>query len=430
MTERLAAGRAGSKIVAVADRMGMLAQTRDALGKLYQPAFLQIHPLARMLVPGRPVGERGAALRELLLDAMQRLRPPHTTAYDAPSWRRYRSLYAFYLEGKGFDEIARDQGVSERQARRDLNRAVEEVRDLLWVRYCEIHEAPTRDEGETERRPEAGAVDDEVARIGSLAPGEPVDVVASLRDAVALAARLADRLGTRLTLSIPRSLPAVAVNQTALRQALLSVLGWILDGCPGGGVDVAADEAAHWVEVVVEARGWRPEGPGGGDGESGLRLGQRLLELQGGRVDVVTRDGSCRVRLALPSTAVPVVLVVDDNPDVSLLFRRYVRSPSVHVVQATSVEQALVLVRKVRPRLITLDLMMPQRDGWDLLQLLTQDPATRDIPIAVCSVVHERAFALAVGASYFLPKPVGREALLEVLERCGLGPMDAVQGRA
>jgi CheY-like chemotaxis protein len=414
------------------DRPGLLAHARDALQKLYQPALLQIHPLAEPLVPARPVGERGPALKDVLLEAMRQLRPPHTTAHDAPVWRRYRSLFAFYLEGKGFGEIARHQGVSERQTRRDLHQAIEEIGDLLWARYCQLHEPPDPSTGEdvgTEGKPgqDAAAWEAEIARIGSLPPGEPVRADASLRDAVALAAKLADRLGTRLTVEVPGSLATVAVNRTALRQALLSVLGWVLDACPGGRVAVSAEEAAHRVEVVLAASGWRPDLAAAADGESGLRLGQRLLELQGGRVDVTASPGHCLVRLALPATGVPVVLVVDDNPDVSLLFRRYVQSPGIQIVQATTVEQALALVREVRPRLITLDLMMPQRDGWELLPLLTQDPATRDIPIAVCSVVHERAFALAVGASYFLPKPVGRAALLEVLERCGLWPVDRVE---
>ncbi len=138
-------------------------------------------------------------------------------------------------------------------------------------------------------------------------------------------------------------------------------------------------------------------------------------------------NATCQVRLSLPSAEVPIVFIVDDNSGVSLLFRRFVQSPTVHFVQATTVGEALALLRDVRPRLVTLDLMMPQRDGWDLLQVLTQDPTTRDIPIAVCSVVHERALALAVGATYFLPKPVSRDMLLGVLEKCSLGPVDLLE---
>jgi CheY-like chemotaxis protein len=162
--------------------------------------------------------------------------------------------------------------------------------------------------------------------------------------------------------------------------------------------------------------------------DDGLHLGQRLLERQGGRLEVLpVGDGSVRVLLVLPSIQAPTILVVDDNPDVLRLFQRYVHSPTIHFVQAITADQALQLVKVVRPSLITLDLMMPLRDGWDLLQILKRDPSTEKIPIAVCSVVHERALALAMGASYFLPKPVDREALLDVLVNCGLWPVDDVQ---
>jgi CheY-like chemotaxis protein len=413
------------------DRSTLLAQAQDALRKLDHPALLQIHPLTTVLLPDVALTDRGSALKEILLDAMKELRPSHAVAFDSPAWRRYRSLFEFYVAGDGLGDVALAQGVSERQTRRDLHQALAELGDYLWARYCRILQDPIL--LATSAEPRAGPVrgvndtswEAEIQRIGALPSGQPIQSEAVVRDVVTVVERLGERLGTRTTLTISDALPAVTVNEIALRQALFSILGWILDARPGSNLTVSVVEAGRGVDVVIQVAG----GPGvpidaGGD-SSPLRLGQRLLEIQGGKVEIVANDAKgLRLRLALPSAQTPAILVVDDNPDVIQLFQRYVRSPSVHLVQATSTEQALQLVREVHPRVIILDLMMPVRDGWELLQILTRDPSARDVPIVVCSVVHERSLTLAMGASYFLPKPVSRIALLEVLEQCGLGPMD------
>jgi CheY-like chemotaxis protein len=206
----------------------------------------------------------------------------------------------------------------------------------------------------------------------------------------------------------------------------LSLLGWVLEAGQGGDVSVSLADTGGGLEILVERAGWR-DLPTDESEPSRLRLARRLLQLQGGWLELNRLNaGAIQMRVMLPSVQGPTILVVDDNPDVLRLFQRFIQSPDVHLVQATSAESALKHLAESRPRLITLDLMMPVRDGWDLLQVLARDPAARTIPVAVCSVIHERSLALAMGASYFLPKPVSQAALLDVLEKCGLGSMDRV----
>lgn len=419
------------------DRQILLAHARDALEKLYQESLLQIHPLAGLLLPEVPVAGRGAALKQMLLQVMQQLRPSHTTAYDSPAWRRYRSLFQLYLEGKSFEEIAREQGISDRQARRDQHQAIEELGDFLWARYCQIDPGAARLVAPEELAADRSSGDDdaslevELRRIGAVPPGEPIDVGDTLRGVMAVVQKLADRLGLRIDVAVADALPTVVANQTALRQALLSALSCVLESTPGASVGVSVAAVADGVDLCIRAPGWRTTSSLDPDASARLALSQRLLELQGGRLELHLDDGqSACVRLTLPSSQAPTVLIVDDNPDVLRLFQRYLQSTSCRLIQATTAEQALQLVREVPPRLITLDLMMPLRDGWDLLQVLRRGRATQDTPIVVCSVVHERTLALTMGATYFLPKPVSRASLLEVLEQCGLGTLDRLQARA
>lgn len=418
------------------DRATLLAYARDALGKLYQESLLQIHPLAGLLLPDLPVASRGAALKQLLLEVMQQLRPPHTAAYQAPPWRRYRSLFQFYLEGKSFEEIAREQGISERQARRDHHQAIEDLGDFLWARYCQVHQIeppPARPEGvipDHRRDTDDASVEDELRRIGSLPPDEPFRIDETIQGVMPVIQKLADRLGVRIELAIAETLSPVSINQMALRQALLSSLSWIIETSAGGFVVIAANNVPSGVDLSLRSLGRQRSAVADADDGSRLALSRRLLEMQGGRLDVQqsTAHEIC-LCLRLPSAKVPTVLVVDDNPDILRLFQRYLQSTSYRLIQATSAEQALQFAHEAHPHLITLDLMMPFRDGWDLLQALKRDGATRDIPIVVCSVVHERTLALTMGASYFLPKPVSRKALLEVLEHCGLRSVNSLQTR-
>ncbi|MGH2457489.1 MAG: response regulator, partial [Chloroflexota bacterium] len=122
-----------------------------------------------------------------------------------------------------------------------------------------------------------------------------------------------------------------------------------------------------------------------------------------------------RIELVLPTSQQPTVLIVDDNPGMRRLMRRYLTGRSYLVLEAPNAADALRLASEVQPDAVTLDLMMPTTDGWELLQALRSQPRTREIPIVVCSVLKERDLALSLGAADFLAKPISRDALLQAL---------------
>ena len=87
------------------------------------------------------------------------------------------------------------------------------------------------------------------------------------------------------------------------------------------------------------------------------------------------------------------------------------------MVGATSGEEGLQQARALRPFAITLDILMPHKDGWQLLHELKADAATRDIPIIVLSIVDNKALGYQLGAFDYLLKPFDREAILAALAR-------------
>ncbi len=87
------------------------------------------------------------------------------------------------------------------------------------------------------------------------------------------------------------------------------------------------------------------------------------------------------------------------------------------VVTASDGQEALRLARSLHPAAITLDVMMPGMDGWEVLRELKADPATRDIPVIMVTMTDDRSLGYALGATEFLTKPVQRAQLVQLLDR-------------
>jgi CheY-like chemotaxis protein len=86
-------------------------------------------------------------------------------------------------------------------------------------------------------------------------------------------------------------------------------------------------------------------------------------------------------------------------------------------VGATGGDDGLRKAREMKPLAITLDIMMPQKDGWEVLYELKADPVTRDIPIIILSIVDQKARGFHLGAFDYLSKPFDFEAILATLKR-------------
>ena len=116
------------------------------------------------------------------------------------------------------------------------------------------------------------------------------------------------------------------------------------------------------------------------------------------------------------------VLVIDDDPDVRQLLHRHLAAEGFRVVTAAGGEEGLRLARQVRPRAITLDIMMPGMDGWSVLTELKKDPDLSHVPILLCTILDDRNLGFALGASEFLTKPVDRNQLVAMLRKHAHGP--------
>ena len=141
-------------------------------------------------------------------------------------------------------------------------------------------------------------------------------------------------------------------------------------------------------------------------------------ELPARGTPVAPADSGVRRMLGIvPETARPSILVIDDSSDSRLLISQFVEDAGYQAFTATSGEQGLQMALEFRPDLITLDLMMPGMDGWDVLRRLKMHPSTADIPVVVVSIVGSEQRGGVVGAMDIVDKPVVREELISALRR-------------
>jgi len=114
------------------------------------------------------------------------------------------------------------------------------------------------------------------------------------------------------------------------------------------------------------------------------------------------------------------VLIVEDVPDILRLLEETLKFKGYRAVTAVNGQEALEIIKRSRPSLVITDIMMPKLDGFGLVHRLRIDPETRNIPVifltATYVALEDKAFALNIGVTRFIEKPVNFERFLETIK--------------
>lgn len=390
---------------------------RDALIHLYDPAHLQTHPLQAYLSGGAPpLASRDKRLRKALLDAIESLRPAAQRETAGSAWRAYRILELRYVEGNEVSEVIAQIALSKSQYHREHSRALTAVASLLWETWQVASEWPVNPAriGIAPRPAAASPTDELLAAEVSVAPSSSVDPVEILRGVSQLLEPLSKRQGVRLQLSLPADSVSIRGERVMLRQLLLLVLSYALETARGETVTVELRPSPPTIALDVSYLTAEP----GQIPTAEIAKWHPFLDALGGEIATdlpADRLTPGVIRLTFSAGISSLLLVVDNSRDFISLIERYLRGYPWDVVGVATVDEALALARDRQPAAILLDIVIPGRDGWDLLVELKTSPTTRDIPVIVCSILGKPEIATLLGAARYLQKPISQEALLRAL---------------
>lgn len=386
-------------------------QVRDALHHLYDYPYLERHPLALRYWPevrrGGP--SRAHRLNRLLLESIEELNPPGQVAVDTSRVRFYALLVDRFVEEQPLPDIMRKLGYSRSQYFREQQKAISMLASVLR----ESLPQPAPSPGEADN-----LLDAEAERI--LVQREAVDPVEVVEGVLEAVNHLAKRYGVALTRDFAPQLPPIYGSRTLLRQVFLKALTNLIvqAGARQVRIGIGHERQRVAAELVIEP-GVADAGPGDAEGRRmpDMDAVQRLVEMAGGHWrGLEARPERCTCVFDFPAESQNVLLVVEDNEAVIRAFRRYLTGYNYQVMGATTGAEALRLARETRPAAVTLDIMMPNQDGWEILQSLKNDPATQHIPVIICSVLEDPELAHSLGAVAYLRKPVTQADLLSALK--------------
>ena len=291
----------------------------------------------------------------------------------------------------------------------------------------------------------------------------PVHLASIVEHGVTMIRERALSHGIEISVDIAPDVGVMQADELRMKQVVMNLLTNAVKFTPDGGViTVVAERIGEFVEVKVRDTG---VGIPAGDQERifdafqqgarnglaaeegtglGLTLTKRIVELHGGRMHLTSRPGEgSTFTLCIPTAgparepgdhdvalrdeaadmeaAGPAVLVVEDDARSLELLRLYLNSGGFRVIEARDGDAALTLAAESRPTAIILDIMLPGRDGWNVLAELKQNSATGDIPVIVASMLDEKGRGFALGAAEYLVKPISQHDVLTAVRRCAPG---------
>jgi PAS domain S-box-containing protein len=290
---------------------------------------------------------------------------------------------------------------------------------------------------------------------------ESFDVAGMINEVANTLRPLVDKNANTLQVHLAPDLGAMQADLTKVRQSLFNLLSNASKFTEKGTITLDAEtiskDGARWIafRVADTGIGMTPEQLDklfqpfvqadastsrkyGGTG-LGMTITQLFIKMMGGEMNVASKPGTGTTFTVLlpvevkapppaevpqPEAAEPIflpgantVLVIEDDPGARDLLTRFLTKEGYRVETASGGEAGLRRARELHPDIITLDVMMPDMDGWAVLSELKADPELADIPVVMLTIVDNKNLGYALGAADYLTKPIQRDRLLAILAK-------------
>jgi len=280
---------------------------------------------------------------------------------------------------------------------------------------------------------------------------DEVNISELITSVLSTAAGLVKDKPVKLKTEVPEDLPLVRADAMRVRQVLINFMSNAAKFTEEGDITVKASlekpkdgEPSVLVSVI-------DTGPGISQGDQkklfqpfsqvdasltrkvggsglGLSICHHLIQMHNGQIGVHSTPGKgstfyFSIPVAQGKAQVDsldsghIILAIDDDPQIIKLYERYLQPKGFQVIGVNNPTKAKERAEELKPFAITLDIMMPGYDGWQVLTDLKSSPETRDIPVVVCSIVEDEEKGFSLGAADYLVKPVLEDDLLAALDR-------------
>ena len=293
---------------------------------------------------------------------------------------------------------------------------------------------------------------------------EEFDVAAALLELVGTCRPLAEGKHNQLSLDVDPAIGAMRSDLTKVRQVLFNLLSnankftengtvvlgarretqagiaWIEFTVRDTGIGIAPNQAEHLFQDFRQADATTTRKYGGTG--LGLAICRRFCQMLEGAITLASTPGQgstftvrlpAEARLGTKTSTITApqpraeettaglmdVLVIDDDPQARQLIARHLQREGFTPILASSGSEGLALARQRRPLAITLDVIMPDMDGWAVLSELQSDRTLADVPVIMLTILGDSQMGYALGASAFLQKPIEAARLTSALRAVG-----------
>jgi CheY-like chemotaxis protein/two-component sensor histidine kinase len=286
---------------------------------------------------------------------------------------------------------------------------------------------------------------------------EEVEIEPIIKSVMATALALVKDKSVELKQDLQGDLPVVWADATRLRQIILNLVSNACKFTDEGSVTLQAtsDHKRLAISVIdtgvgipedqresifeeftqVDASTTRKVGGTG----LGLPISRHFVEMHKGKIWVEpNQDRGSILKFTIPITQQgeldfeinetslsqveldkknKTIVAIDDEPDVINLYQRFLEGQGYQVIGLSNTDDIITPIKNCNPGAILLDVVMPGKDGWSIIQELKEDTATKDIPVIMCSMKSQKKRGFSLGAADYLTKPINEDDLLRALER-------------
>ncbi len=272
--------------------------------------------------------------------------------------------------------------------------------------------------------------------------------------------------GNTLVIACPPDIGSLRTDLTKLKQSLINLLSnaakftkqgtvtlrltrhkddndgreWIKFEITDSGIGMSLEQMSRLFQAFTQADASTTRNFGGTG--LGLTITKHFCVMLGGSIDVTSEPGKGSTFIielpadsgkaaaaeaavtaqqpaesAEPPAGVISVLVVDDDPAVHDILEATLSKEGYHLMHAKDGVEALDMMRKNPPDIVTLDVMMPKIDGWSVLGIMKSESALEHIPVIMLTIVDDRNLGFSLGAAEYMTKPIDRNRLIALVQR-------------